>query len=391
MRITLLGAAMFLSACDEQLQPVPVNADGGNAYAAWEGANGRRLEAFEWGGSARNQVADYLIVLDNSVSMDKVIDRVRAGFASLKPEMFPPEARIAVMSTLPGRERERQPVRGPLRFDLHPAVGSRDVYKHDPGFLRLVDDEGIRTLRSARPDVADRFPLDGCDAWFAPGAVNAAGQPCIVAHTQGLLASAHSEAGLTAFRQLLERHTGTPIFRPGAAVNVIFVSDTHDPGVSRKAADLLADRPTAAELAELVDRDNVVSSLRFHAIAPETECVERWFGFGPAYFEAAEATGGAVLDLCTAQDYRPILEKAFDEGARPTRPRFALGAEVEQVDDVRVDGTSTSWTLTGTGRVVELELPPSPAGAALQVVEVDYKKRVKPTQTPRVQRAVRAP
>lgn len=375
MRASMV-AAVLIAGCGEEMVPVSVDDDGGSAYAAWESASGRRMEAFSLGADARNPVSDYLFVLDNSVSMNRVIDRVREGFASLDPAAFPSEARIAVMSTLPG---VREPdVRGqPPRFSLHPVVASRELYLHDPGFLRLVDGEGIRALREANPAAKRKFKQPGCDAWFRPGEKNRNGVPCIVAHTQSLSASAHAEAGLTALAQLLEKNRGKTTFRPGATVNVIFVSDTHDPGVGgRLAPDLLENRPTTHELVELIHRDNAVSGVRFHAIAPETECSERWASFGPVYAEVAQGTGGGTIDVCAATDYRPLLSSAFDDGARPTSARVSLGAPASRVEDVRVDGSPVGWTLTGSDRVVELRGVPLPGrGVTPLQVEIDYTRQ----------------
>lgn len=373
-----------LAACDDGMLPVGVDGDGGAAHAAWESADGRRREAFRWGDDARTPITDTLFVLDGSVSMVRVIDRVRQGFAGLQPSDFPAEARIAVMSATPGREKELQPARGRLQYELDPAVGSRRLARLDPGFLSLVDGRGITSLIDREPRAAEVYPHAGCDAWFTPDATNRAGVPCIVAHTQSLLVATRAEAGLTAFAQLLDRQGGEPLFRPGAAVNVVFVSDTHDPGlVGAAGRALLAERPTAADLVARIDRDNVVSSVRFHAIAPETECVERWAPLGASYTHAAEATGGVVLDLCTATDYRPVLQRTFDEGARPTRPRLPLGAVAEHVDEVRLDGSPTPFTLAPGGRVIEV---PALTGIASADVEVTFTRKDE-RRLPRRQRA----
>ncbi|MCB9676146.1 MAG: hypothetical protein H6737_13580 [Alphaproteobacteria bacterium] len=351
--LPLLLAPLLLAACADQMAPVEVLDDGGNAYAAWEDAQGRRLEAFEWGAGARNQVVDYVFVLDNSVSMNMVIEKVRKGFASLGPEQFPPETRIAVLSTLPADPDDLS--------RLHDAVPVR-VLQDDAGFGQFVSGRSIAKARKNKK-LRGSYPLRGCGdtGWFRPGDKNAGGVPCLVAHTQTTLRAAETEAGLTAFAQLLQRNAGKLTFRPGAAVNVVFVSDTHDPGVgARVAGDLLDDRPTADELVELIQRDNIVSSIRFHAIAPELECVERWMHLGPAYFDVADYTGGAVIDMCTAEDYRPILDAVLDDGARPTKPVFALGADAESIESVTVDGNPASWTLHPTKRVVEVDLPEQP-------------------------------
>jgi len=381
-----LFLAIALSGCASEMVSVDVTGDGGNAYAAWEDAQGRRLEAFDWGAGARNQVVDYVFVVDNSVSMRSVIGKVRKGFESLDTDAFPPETRIAVLSTLPADPDDLS--------RLHNAVPPK-VLRHDAGFGHFVSAKTIRRAKRVKR-LASSYPMEGCgdDGWFRPGETNAAGESCLVAHTQSTLMVAETEAGLTAFKQLLQRNEGQLTFRPGAAVNVVFVSDTHDPGVgARVAGDLLTDRPTAEELIELVDRDNVISSLRFHAIAPEVECVERWFHLGASYFDVADATGGATIDMCTAEDYRPILDQLFDDGARPIKPVFALGSKAQSVESVTVDGIDTPFTVHPSGRVVQVDLPDAPASAVgstepAQTVEVHYQRTAKIQRLPGPQRAM---
>jgi hypothetical protein len=370
-------AALSLTACSDELRPVDVSNDGGNAVAAWEDAQGRRLESFEWGDGARNQVVDYVFVLDNSVSMRAVLDRVRKGFAGLQASDFPAETRIAVLTTLPADPDDLS--------ELHPAVPPR-ILKHDAGFGRLVSGASIRDARRVQK-LRRHYRLEGCgeDGWFSPGDTNAQGESCLVAHTQTTLMASQTEAGLTALDQLLQRNDGKPTFRPGAAVNVVFVSDTHDPGIGGRAAmGLIEDRPTPEALAQRIEKDNVVSSIRFHAIAPATECVERWMHFGPSYYDAAEYTGGAIVDMCTENDFQPILDRVFDEGARPTKPVFALGAKAGTVQSVRVDGQDASYEVHPNGRVVTVDLPTWKGNwrnrptVTDQTIEIEYQRDIAP-------------
>ncbi|MDP6935444.1 MAG: hypothetical protein QGG40_21160, partial [Myxococcota bacterium] len=57
---------------------------------------------FSFGDGARTPVADYLFVVDDSVSMEMVLDKFRAGFVALADsDVFPEDARIGVMNTTP--------------------------------------------------------------------------------------------------------------------------------------------------------------------------------------------------------------------------------------------------------------------------------------------------
>ncbi len=375
--LALALGALTLVGCNDALQPVDVSNDGGNAVAAWEDAQGRRLESFEWGDSARNQVVDYVFVLDNSVSMRAVLEKVRTGFAGLTESDFPAETRIAVLTTLPADPEDLT--------KLHPAVPPK-VLRHDAGFGRFVSAPSIQDARRNKK-LRRHYKLEGCgeDGWFRPGDTNAQGESCLVAHTQTTLMASQTEAGLTALDQLLQRNDGKPTFRPGAAVNIVFVSDTHDPGIGARAAmGLIEDRPTPEQLAEHIEKDNIVSSIRFHAIAPATECVERWMHFGPSYYDAAEYTGGAIVDMCTENDFQPVLDRVFDEGARPTRPVFALGAKAGSVQSVRVDGQETSYEVHDNGRVVTVDLPTWKGNwrnrpvEADRTVEIEYRRDLPP-------------
>src|SRR5262249_45377604 len=131
------------------------------------------------------------------------------------------------------------------------------------------------------------------------------------------------------------------------AVNVVFVSDTHDPGLDpfrkdgsehpkwgRGAAELEASRPHFEELRALVDRDNLVASLRLHAIAPEEECVERWMDIDGTYFDEVLASGGSMLDICGAEpeDYAEFLRKIARSPIE--RPVLPLGRAIVGVEGV---------------------------------------------------------
>lgn len=339
---------LTLTACDGELQRVDTARDPGAAVMAWEdAARSTRHEVFAFGTDTQSPVADYLFVIDGSVSMNVVLDRVREGFAQLAAENpFPEKARIAVMSTLPA-----DPARPGA---LHPAVKATPGLAKEPGFGRLVDAESIRRYRSlATPEVAARFAQDGCDAWFAPTDTNAAGVPCLVAHTQIGLAPVRAEAGLTALSQLLERsaRNGRPVFRPGAAVNVIFVSDTHDPGLdplegSRlgdKAADLYEHQPGFADLRDRILATQAASSVRIHAMAPRTPCSESFTV--PSYFEVTEAAGGESLDICADSDYAAFIRDVARKGAVPQAGVFPVGRPVDQITSVEVDGRPVSYTV----------------------------------------------
>lgn len=322
------------------------------------------------GGGERTATADFLFVVDGSSSMEAVIGSVRAGIEALVAEgAFPADARLAVMSTLPADPSEPAMP--------HPAVPERLLARSvwDPGFLGPVDADRITRLKRHDARLGARFPMPGCDAWFTPDQRDADGVPCLVAHTQTTMTPVMVEAGLTALGQRLA--SGEPLFRSGAAVNVVFVSDTHDPGLPAshpRFADLVSLRPTGEELALLAVDTHELASFRLHAIAPARKCSpESWTAIGPVYFDAAAATGGRTLDVCDArpEDYVELIRAVATDGAIPTRPVVALG-EAAEVDEVLVDGVPTGFAVSADGRAVLLD---GAVPARRAAVEVRYRAR----------------
>jgi hypothetical protein len=373
-----------LTACTDDFQPVDVSTGDGGAVAAWEDARSRtRIDHFAWGPDASTPVADFLFVLDPSSSMHTLVDRVQEAFDRLAVSgAFPDKARIAVLTTTPADpQRLKVPHATVKRF---PGV---DLL---PGFRELVSRESIAAFRTATtPDIAVAYPLEGCSAWFSPGERNAAGVPCLTAHTQIPLVTLHAEAGLTAVAQLLARNLPRPVFRPGASVNVIFVSDTHDPGLplrhdSAARAALLALTPDAETLRRTLMSTQPVSAVRFHAIAPYTPCGEPWSELGATYLRAAEASGGKTADMCTTTDYTAVVREIAREGGRMQHAVFPLGRPAEEVQDVLFDGTPMKARPRGRSVVEVVDLAPGKSGT----VEVTYRfaepsPRQPPTGPPR--------
>ena len=319
-------------------------------------------ESFWFGQGATTAMADYLFVVDDS--MGNILDSFHRGFEALsKSDAFPAHARIAVMNMTPGDPdnlRRRHPV---VPFRAH-AVPS-------PGFLRLVDSDGIESFNRLAPHSPWAEPLDlgGCRAWFSPKENNAQGVPCLLAHTQLGLRRSRAEAGLIAFGQLLLKQRGTPIFREGAAVNVIFVSDTHGPGfglgepgslMEESFDELKGIQPNYAQLKRMVEGAQLVSSFRVHAIAPETECSEPWMDLlDPVYFDVASEGGGVIADSCTTTDYSEVIRSIAELGAEIQSGVYPLslvekGKKIE-VESVLIGETKVSWTMSPSGRALVID------------------------------------
>jgi hypothetical protein len=364
----LACSALLLFGCTPDWQPADPGQ--GAAVEAFE-ADGQRMERFTVGGDASSPLADYLFVVDGSVSMSQVLGRFEAGVRSLtEAGVFPERARIAVMNTTPA---------DPEHLDrAHPVVAGKKQAQAAPGFVGLVDAQKLAAYVRRYPRLKEQLPEPGCAAWFAPGDVNANGVPCLIAHAQIDLQPVVAEAGITAFSQLLEAHEG-PLFRPGANVNVIFLSDTHDPGVPSHRSNgklarldrliggqqLAASRPDFAALKAQVEATQPVASFRVHAIAPETECAEPWSEFGPSYFDAVDAAGGQRLDVCTATDYAPFLRSTIEGGSVAQRPVLALGRPLETVVEVTVDELPAPFTIDRGAVVLTDGLPAEPVDVAI--------------------------
>ena len=327
---------------------------GDDSVDAFEDTESReREEVFDLNPQMRTPVVDFLFVVDNSTSMGRIRDLVRSGLVGLYDEdPFPGEARIAVMSTIPANPADLN--------QLHPRVNDQGAQRFEPGFLKLVDQAGIERFRKEAPMLGDSFQFDGCeDAWFEPWQENDQGVPCMVAHTQISRTPVRVEAGLSAFQQFLQKREGQNTFREGAAVHVIFVSDTHSPGLSGglnrlERTGLEVDPITYADLQQLVDADNLVRSFKVHAIAPATECVEEWAHLGPRYFNVATESGGATLDICTAEDYSTFIRDLVEESDVVDRPILSLGRPSAAVHQVLVDDQPVAFDVVNEGAAVRL-------------------------------------
>lgn len=335
----------------------------GAAFFAWEAPASdppepaspvptrRRVEDFALGATPI-PVADYLFVIDESVSMRHVMRHVRKGFASLRrKDVFPTGARVAVLYTTPA-----DPTDLSAPYPAQTRVGADTLV---PGFLDLVDGPRIAAYVAAAPKkYAARFKHPGCTAWFAPTDKNAEGTSCLQAALQVPLLPGRFEAGLVALDQWLDKSAGTPRFRSGAAVNVVFVSDTHDPGADvdqdrahpEAAADLVAERPDLGQLRARVTEP--ISAFRIHAIAPRGFCGERWDE--ASYFDVADDAGGVEADVCTTDDYRPILQQIGLEGSVRQSAVIRLGYPAVGIDAVTVGDHTVEWTPTDDPQAIKL-------------------------------------
>lgn len=347
---------------------------GGSAVAVKQLEGSPVVEETHRFGSDAPTLTDVLFVVDGSTSMRSLVEAVREGMAALgDDDVFPPNTRIAVTNMTP---------RARTSNTVHPMVKRKGVMQLEPGFAGLVSAQRLADAREVlagdEPRFQERLEAEGCDPWFAPGDRGPDGVSCLVAHTQILEAASEVEAGLLSAGLLAL--SDPELFRPGAAVNLVFVSDTHDPGLppDHKHHDaMVAQRPDPARLAAGIAERFPVASVRMHAIAPAEPCTFETFDT-PVYFEAAEATGGLALDICeaTPDDYVRMMRAIAEEGSRPTQPVLALAAEAGAVDAVTVDGVEVPYTVRG--RALTLD-----GGVPARAADVKVRYRAVPASMPR--------
>lgn len=289
---------------------------------------------------------DYLFVLDNSGSMSRVITRINEAFAGLVQDAtFPRNSKVAVMTTM---------VADPNNFN----VVSNDVSLYrdindEPGFLDFVDQASIQKFRDTGSGYASRYPADGCaNKWFSPEDLNGQGSPCLSAATQNAISGIGLEAGITAYEQLIQKHKENQLFREDALLNVIFVSDTHDPGKNNQ--NYITNRKNYAQLDALTKNYQKISSLKFHAMAPAKKCGgEDTWDF--SYYTLADASKGVKGDVCTAVSFVDFLEKMV-AASTVQEPVFKLTKKATEILSVSVEGELTEdYTLSEDGLSVRIE------------------------------------
>lgn len=346
----LLSAAM-MSGCGQEYDLSTFDEAGEIAASNEVGAARATVDqTFELDATVAANMADYLFVIDSSASMSGILKDVRAGMRSLGEGGFPVGTKIAVMTTTPAAlDGSGAPFA---------AVVDQNAAEIDPGFQKLIDGEGMVTWKNA--NAAEKFTSEGCDGgWFSPSDKNANGVPCVLAITTIPLYQAGAEAGLVAVKQFLQTRGDEALFRDGAAANIVFISDTHDPGMgdSRARDRLIEFRPDWNELQGLVNQHNVVSSLRVHAIAPKSQCVESeaWEDIGTSYFDVAEASGGAVFDICETTNYASVFRTVVETGAKAQVGVLSLEKPASEIVSVEVDGVAAAYSVKRDGKVVQLD------------------------------------
>lgn len=382
--LSALAASFLLSACGEDPAfieksfetPDDLNGDGesdgygGGVYSdsttgggAGGDATGVKLRKFAFGKSVTPVAADYLFVLDNSVSMVKYSDKVAQGLAAIPAEAFPESSKLAVMTTMVAVD--------PMAENLvaHPDIARSDYtcIDREPGFLELVNSDNINRFRSCsglRADYLAKYSVDACkDSWFAPFAKNSNGQRCFSAALQNSFSPVGCEAGLLALEQILKRRGTSALFRPNAAVNVIFVSDEQE---GCRAPETRGEFSTASKLVQMIKTNSAVSSVKFHGIVPLTAP-----DFVRKYTTEITATGGVIIPMDQERtDYRGVIQKIIESKADLTSSTFDLGQVASGILKVEINGIqTTNYEFDGQRSVKILNLDPNiPSQIVIQFI-----------------------
>lgn len=304
----------------------------GSADEVFDDLQNRRRERFSFGDDTRSPLVDYLFVLDNSCSVDPLGAKLSSGFLSLVgSERLPQRSKLAVMSTMIADDNNL--------YTTGLGINRYNGIDAEPGFLDFVNRDAIANYRGLDTDYRDEWMLAGCEqSWFAPGDRAPEGHYCLEAATQSSNSCLGAEAGIQAFEQLLlkKQLENTSSFREGAVVNVIFVSDTHDPGTDIDS--LKESIPAYEELYDLAFSSNVMGGLRFHSLAPSSPCTTEGL-HDLSYYKLSDASGGLKTDPCNLTDYQDFLADMVEVSASPIEPRFTLSRLPNQIEAVFVNDT----------------------------------------------------
>jgi hypothetical protein len=314
------------------------------------------------------KLVDYVLVLDNSSSMATALTNAKAGLgAVISKKIVHANARVGVMSTMPAQRSDLT--------KIHPAIlvamaknGGYPGGNLEPGFLRLTAQaqlEAFKASPSVSPTLAARWSKDLCDeGFFSPYALHPAGYSCLEAAMQTSFQGVGVEDGILSFSQMIERLGTTKLFRDGAEVNVVFISDVHAPGMSSTwkpkdhpdvAADLFdaAKRPSYASIKAQIAKANDIEKLTFHGIVPPgyvEDCTESAseFGLGLSYYELIDASGGLKQNVCVSSGYEDFFSNIVKNAqAKTTKAlkldtaKAAVAGARPKVITVTVDGAAT--------------------------------------------------
>jgi hypothetical protein len=313
---------------------------------------------FRFGKQAAPLVADYLFVMDNSVSMKDDLNKVAAGLSAISRDKFPAATQIGVMTTMAAAD----PLASSLiaHKDIS-TVGYGSCINKEPGFLSLVTKASVQAFKSC-PTVpvnyANAYSEPVCDSgWFQPFDLNSNGKRCFTAALQNPQHGVGCEPGLLALEQIIKRYQqqGKSLFRDNAAVNIVFISDEQAGCVApetRGDRNDPADALTRIETA--IKTNSKVASVKLHGITPSpTPAVNIMPVNVLPYKLVIDKSLGKWFNIgLGSNDYSSIMEQIISAPADMTSADFFLPAKASAIAGVEVNGVATmNYQFDGTSKV----------------------------------------
>lgn len=291
-----------------------------------------------YGKDIKPSIADYLFVLDNSVSMVDEAGRVSLGLTGIAKEKFPESALLAVMTTMGSSN--------PTAATPTPTSDTKKYtcIEKEPGFLSLVDRASVQAFKSCLgvpAEYAAKYRKTACESgWFKPFDVNANGERCFSAALQNPHSPVGCEPGILAVEQLLARNAGKPLFRANAAVSIIFISDEQkDCGLAMTRGNPMGGVDRAENLKRLIKGNSNVASIQFHGIIPAPGNVPT---DTLAYEKVISHVGGRAVPIADlAARYDSIMEDIITATVDNVAPDFIIPGSAKKVTSVEISGVPT--------------------------------------------------
>ena len=296
---------------------------------------GEKTLNLRYGNGVKPTVADYLFVLDNSVSMKAAAARVASGLAAISKDTFPESAQIAVMTTMVAKDAMAP------NLTTHADISRYECIDFEPGFLSLYNGAAQEKFKSCdKNPYKSVSPIKGCDqSWFKPFDVNSDGQRCFSAALQSPFYGVGCEAGLYALEQMLTRNQGKPIFRENTALNIIFLSDERygcSAPETRGIPGPVGGTATAQRIKDAIFANSKIASLRISGVIPSADQIPN---NAIGYNEVISFFKGISIPLTAATtNYNDIIEKLITSTADITQKEFLVPTTAQKITTVLVDG-----------------------------------------------------
>ncbi len=355
--------------------------------------------------AAEASPSDFVFVVDSSGSMEPLIEKFIDGFEAIPLDKYPPNSRMAVMNMIGHKLDDPET---PLAEHQYINVLNPDsvsdamkIAKAEPGYLKFINTAGVEYFRQTvaqagkiktknnveiEPMQLNRYRLCASE-WFKPSDKNGdtvAPKSCLGAAMQ-ISGFVGTETGLLSIAQLIKKNLGKPsLFREGASVHFVLLSDTHDPGFDGLPdhEDYKRNRPKFEEIEALVKVNSNVKQVKLHGIVPfgmklANGSLKACSLDEPNIFEASyrpeiQASGGVEIDQCQRNiNYEAVVNQILDQARKMT---FKLMAAASKNVTVKVNGKDwTDFKLIGENTI---ELGGLLSSSSYEI-EVSYTKVAK--------------